>query len=518
MVAPTGGVPRYTVADFNLTLGGAASFNWWEAVNVTLTLDVPSGGGTLSIPGFHFSGGTEWKVRFAPAVVGSYAYTLRVDRFDEPLHSSAGTLDCSASDGKGWLRPQYDTFPYRSVYEGDGSLYSGSGFGDCVNTELTFDTYDEGTGGQYVRTLEQYLDDYKDFSFFRWSDSNCAFSIVKSFDGDLGRQRGNKYAEAFSHVLDTFLTKLRDAGYSIWFVPFERKNKLPPFPKAGEHWTPYHEAQRESLARYLEYVVGRYGAYVDVWSLDNEGRNPDSWIVWVGDYLRSIDPYKHPVSVSWNRPDLDQIDINSVHWYSSSGTDREDLDTCNKIEESLAAEKPVFITESGNYKHNWDEDSHTRMRIRTWTMFFRGATLLWWNTADVRNCTPCGGGNMYLGSKEIGYQKTYVDFAGQMTDPAVKMFNLTLSEGVRAYGLEGSSGSATMKMVYVHHPDHSTNTTAQLVFPEPSVANCAGEWVYPETGAVVAASPFNGTTFVTPPFNIDIALKVLCQGAGVEYM
>jgi len=105
-----------------------------------------------------------------------------------------------------------------------------------------------------------------------------------------------------------------------------------------------------------------------------------------------------------------------------------------------------------------------------------------------------------------------------MIDPAVKMFNLTLSEGVRAYGLEGASGSATIRMVYVHHSDHSTNTTAQLVFPEPSVANCAGEWVYPETGVTVAASPFNSTTFETPLFSIDIALKVLCQGGSVEYV
>jgi len=300
-------------------------------------------------------------------------------------------------------------------------------------------------------------------------------------------------------------------------VLFERYHKLPPFPNAGDHWTPYHEAQRESLARYLEYVVGRYGAYVDVWSLDNEGRNPDSWIVWVGDYLRSIDPYKHPISVSWNRPDLDQININSVHWYSSGDTVWEDVDTSNKIAESLSAEKPVYFTETGNLGANWDSDSHTRMRIRTWTMFFNGATLMWWNTADTQNYTAVSG-NMYLGSKERAHQKTYVDFAGQMTDPAVKMFNLTLSGGVRAYGLEGSSGGATMRMVYVHHTDHDSTTTAQLVFPVPSVANCAGEWVYPETGVTVAASPFNATAFVTPDFSIDIALKVLCQGGSVQYI
>lgn len=366
------------------------------------------------------------------------------------------------------------------------------------------------------------MSDYKDFSLFRWSDSNCAYSIVKSFDGDVGRKRGNTYAEGLSAVTDTFIETLRKQGYSIWFVPFNRKNKLPPFPNAGEHWTVYHEAQRESLARYLEYVVGRYGAYVDIWSLNNEARNPDSWIVWVAEYLRSIDPYKHPISVSWNRPDMDQIEVNSIHWYYSRGTNVEDIDTCDKISESLSANKPVYFTESGNKAHNWDSDSHTRMRIRTWTMFFRGAVLMWWNTAGTQDCKPCGGGNMYLGPTERGYQKVYTEFAGQMSDPAVQMFNLTVSEGVRAYGLHGSNGgSGTMVMVYVHHPDHDTNTTAQLVFPTkdiPSVANCGGEWVYPETGASAAASPFNSTAFVTPSFNIDIALKLVCTGARTEYV
>merc|ERR1712061_645628 len=97
---------------------------------------------------------------------------------------------------------------------------------------------------------------------------------------------------------------------------------------------------QQALGRYLDLVVARWGAQVDVWSLSNEARSPDSWIEWMAGYLRSIDPYQHPISVSWNRPDLDKIESNSIHWYHSDDIRDEDADTCNLIEQSLLAKKP----------------------------------------------------------------------------------------------------------------------------------------------------------------------------------
>merc|ERR1712032_968057 len=297
--------------------------------------------------------------------------------------------------------------------------------------------------------------------------------------------------------------------------------KLPQFPYAGDKWTVHHEAQREALFRYLDFVVARWGAQVDVWSLTNEQRGRDGWINITAEYLRKIDPYKHPISVSWNRPELDDIDVNSVHWYLSNPVEGEDLDVCSKIEESLSANKPVYFTESGNAGHNWDVDSHVRMRIRTWTAFFKGAVLIWWNTASTRKCHPCGGGNMYLGSHERGYQKVYKHFVEQMTDPAVQQFNLTVPEGVRAYGLRGSSSDeSTTLMVYVHHfSNHTKTTSGEFVFPTsgfPSLSSCTGEWVYPENGTSTLANASNDTAIVSPPFKIDIALVVVCTRSSAE--
>lgn len=279
----------------------------------------------------------------------------------------------------------------------------------------------------------------------------------------------------------------------------------------------WHQAQREALGRYLDLVVARWGAQVDVWSLSNEAHGPDSWIHWTAQYIRSIDPYQHPISVSWNRPDLDDIEVNSVHWYQSNDIKQEDVDTCNIVEQSLLGKKPVYLTETGNLYHNWDPDSHVRMRMRTYTALFKGATIVWWNTANTKKCKPCGGGNMFLGVTERQHQKVYMNFAQKMTDPGAVMFNLTNSEGIRSYGLHGSnSNGGQIVLVYVHHfTDHSTPAIADLVLPAgvPSLTECQGEWVFPENGTTVKASPLNATALATPPFKVDIALSLECAGS-----
>jgi len=532
VLPPSGSIPRYSVAEWHLVIVGiTGDFSVWESVNVSMQINVPSSDETLTVAGFYYGDGNDWRLRFAPSVVGNYAYTLTVTRFGAQLHSSTGTLQCSASNAKGWLRPQYDSFPYRTIYEGDGTLFTGSGIGDCLNDQLTFETLNEtlnpGTWKEhtYTRSLEEYASDYSDFSIFRFSNANCMYNLYESLDDGEHKEKpaqrlqGNSYNAALLQVTDRFFDTMRAHGFSFWFVPFEvqGKSKLPPLDKAGEHWTIWHEAQREALARYLDLVVARWGAQVDTWSLTNEARASENWIHWTAEYIRSIDPYKHPISVSWNRPDLDDIDVNSIHWYHSDDIRQEDVDTCDIVDQSLSAQKPVYITETGNLYHNWDADSHVRMRMRTYTTLFKGATVVWWNTAGTKQCKPCGGGNMFLGVTERQHQKVYVNFAKKMTDPAAVMFNLTNSEGIRSYGLRGSnSNGGQIMLVYVHHfADHSTSTIADLVLPAglPSLTECHGEWVFPENGTTVKASPVNATTLATPPFQIDIALSLECAGS-----
>merc|ERR1712000_580989 len=109
-----------------------------------------------------------------------------------------------------------------------------------------------------------------------------------------------------------------------------------------------------------------------------------------------------------------------------------------------------------------------------------------------------------------------------MIDPLAKSFDITTPDGVRAYGLWGKSADqhGSLFMAYAHHyATHDATTTAELAFQTeglPPLAGCSGVWVHPETGATETASTANGTNFTTPPFAIDIALRLVCKKTMTE--
>ena len=560
VAAPVAGhaVPLFGIVQWTMQLDNVTT-NPWEAVNITLSLTPPPSAQPLYVPvkGYHHNG-TEWRVRAALTAVGGHTYALRVTWRNASsgdtvtLHSSTGVVSCDAgapaqpisAGHRGFLRPRFSSPPYRTAYD-DGTLFNGFGLGDCLNPEYTFPTYNETDGTQFNRSLAQYMDDYAGagFNIFRWSDGNCAFSITEGLDGNpLGRHgwrdQGNAYNAGYCALVDDLFDSLRSHGFSTWAVVFDKANsRYPIFPNMNESTTRYHVAQREAIARHLDFVVARWGAQVDVWSLLNEQRADANWYAYATAYLRSIDPYRHPISTSWDdHVNMTQIEIDSVHWYYSENTGNADLAMATTTAQHLANGKPVYFTESGNRAHNWDGDSHTRMRIRSWTALFVSATLMWWNTAGTRSCSPCGGGNMYLGPTERGYQKVLRTFADHMLDPAVQNVNVTATPNttsgaaVRAYGLCGagagdstvqgsSAGADRVYMAYVHHTDHNSATQANVNFVTGSQAcaapgpGCSGFWVNPETGTTTAVSATAATTgnFTTPPFSIDVALVLFCK-------
>lgn len=544
VTAPTGSVPPFGIVQWSLTVEGVVT-NPWEALNITLDLTPPKGGRPYNaiIKGYH-QGGNEWRVRAALQDVGDFPYKLAVVQNGNALHSSSGTVVCAATakaqltsvGPRGFLRPQFGKFPYRTAFD-DGTLFNGFGFGDCLNDDLTFQTYENGK--TFTRSLDQYVKDYSDagFNIFRWSDGNCAPRIQESFDGgDIPwRPNGNEYNETTAALLDRVFDTFRTNGFSMWSVIFSKddNSKLPVFPYLGNNDKLNHLAQRASLGAYLDFVVARWGAQTDVWSLLNEQRGSPEWLQWMAQYLRSIDPYRHPISSSWNdHIEVPEIEINSVHWYHSSpvagqgkkGTSnatQSDLAMADEVQGRLAVGKPVYYTETGMLSHNWDPKSHVLMRIRSWTAFFEACVLIWWNTANTQSYHGISG-NMYLGPQERGYQKVLRAFMDEMTDPAVAQLNMTASDGVRAYGVTGASGDGKTKvlMAYAqHYSSHDQNITAQITFAPSegflSLTGCEGTWVHPDTGATEPATQPKGLTYTTPVFSIDMALRVNCPYQAV---
>jgi hypothetical protein len=505
----------------------------WNAASVTLTLTPPPAAKPIYAPikGYKYQQkGTEWRIKAVLQGEGTYQYKLVVEWNNQQIYNATGTVEASSAapaqpssiGPKGFLRPQFHRYPYRSVYE-DGTLFEGFGLGDCLNANFTFPTFNASNPKHpFDRDLDTYLTDYGEagWKMFRWSNGNCAFSIIDEygFDGTPGNVNGNQYNDKAFVLLDQFYDALRSHGYSVWHVPFQKRQKIPMFPKMGEGNTTYHRAQRAAMFAYLDIVIARYGAQTDFWSMTNEQRTTPDWFDVLHDYVRANDPYRHPITTSWNdHMENRSYELDSAHWYHSDDKNAQTADDAavEYFDSSLRYEKPVVLTESGNAAHNWDPMSHLRMRIRSWVAFFKGVMLMWWNTAGTQSCRPCGGGNMYLGEQERSYQKYLTEFASNMTDPNVTSFNFsatsTTSALVKAFGISGAGvdDKSTVTMVYLHHQDHNSNTTSMFSLPNLPKIECTCSWYSPESGTAIAAHQ-QGSTFTTPPFAVDIALLAVC--------
>ncbi len=133
------------------------------------------------------------------------------------------------------------------------------------------------------------------------------------------------------------------------------------------------------IGRYLDYVMNRYSSLIDVWELANEASPSNEWIEQVSEYIKQRDPYHHPITITWQRPDHDSIDITNLHYYGSETLD----DIFNRfgilILNNQKWHKPTAISEIGNSGASWDAESVGRFSHRNWLSVFLKSPIIWWD-------------------------------------------------------------------------------------------------------------------------------------------
>src|SRR5262249_62326430 len=275
----------------------------------------------------------------------------------------------------------------------------------------------------------------------RWGPSNCSFGLYDRID-----PAGNAYSRQGGAYADQLVASLRRHGFRVEFVLFGRR---PPFPSGFA--TP---AEAAAVERYVRYGVDRHGASVDFWELATEATLPASWVATVARYLRSVDPYRHPIGMSWSHPDLPALDFGSDHWYETEP----DLDADRVAWQHLRGEqerrfgKPTLVDEQGNAGHNWDPTSAVRMRLRAWTAFFAEAAIVFWNTSATKDYAA-EAANRYLGPQERGYIGGLSRYtAGFDARSRVVAASVSGRPGLRAYALRGPSEYGLYLVAGATHP------------------------------------------------------------------
>lgn len=500
-------VERFGVYELEFPWSSASYINPWEQVKVSVTFNAPSGK-NIAIGGFYYAPNL-WRARFAPDETGAWNWTARITDGSQSKDFS-GPFTVTDSTLPGFVRSNSDN-KRRWVFD-DGTPYYPIGIGDCIlgadggsplnNLGFDGEVRDASRPEGWRTDLETYLTAYGQagFNLFRWSVDNCAFGLYKTIDPS-----GNVYLQQEGLYGDQLVQSLRKKGFRTFMVIF---GFFPPFPDGSNN-----AAQMNAIKRYVDYVVNRYGAYVDFWELMNESPNPpitiaDDWYMQVGSYLRQVDPYKHPISTSWQRPDLSVIDINSIHWYAKENELESDTATIDQIKSAREHfDKPIIFTEQGNSDQNWDERSALRMRLRSWTAFFDEASFVFWNSSCCKDSKGGVASNIYLGPQERGYIKVLQDFVRGL-DRRITPTDIEVSDPtrVRAYALS----APTVYVAYLHaYTDHANPTSGISVTINSPLAGTA-EWIDPATGSTLATANVSAgrQTLIVPAFTTDVALKI----------
>jgi len=500
-----------------------------------------------------------WKARYAPSEVGTwqYRYVFRNNRQEEARGEGSFEVVKGRVHQKGWIRINKEN-PFRFVFE-DGTPFHPVGWQDGVfdgnhNGSAMDQKSMEGPmrqdndaerpkpppGALFARGPSmnpQNGDVYfgrharAGFNLWRFSPHNFSLPVFEIAYEGKPPSPGRVYWEQ-AVMVDEMLQLTRKYGVHNFYGIFG-------FAKVfNDH--PEDEQGMAKVKRILKYSVDRWGAYVDFWELLNEQKASDGWYRIMIPYLKSIDPYQKPIATSWERPELEGIDISAPHWYGREDELASDQVTAEHARQSKHAGKPVVYGEQGNgggrpeliregISGVWDPGSARRMRVRLWTAMFREISLVFWETSYAKDGHSM---NIWLGPEERQYVCALQDFAHRL-DPGIKPADVHLAGAkpgeVRAYGLRSDKRAA----VYLHHVaceqcrqaagakqhhphrwDHQRGAVKDLRVTIDVPRAAKGYWYNPTNADVLGRfdAPAGKQTFPAPPFEVDLALLITEEG------
>jgi len=507
-------------------------------------------GGTRRIATWPCDPADLWKARYAPSEPGAwtYRYVFRNDRGLSATGNGRFEVVRPRVRRKGWIRIHPEN-PFLFVFE-DGSPYFPIGFQDgyfdnngngsaldSFAMEGPFRPDPEGKrptppqGPLFARgpSMNPVNGDVHfgrharaGFNLWRFSPNNFSIKVFSMDEVD--------WKEA--QMVDELAQMVRKYDIRFFYGIFG-------FTKAFND-QPQDQKGMAKVKRLIKYSVDRWGAYVDFWELLNEQKAADDWYRITIPYLKSVDPYHKPVATSWERPDLEGIDVNAPHWYGNEAELSSDRVTAGRATAAKKFGKPVVYGEQGNSRGRqdrsaegiggvWDPGSARRMRVRCWTALFSQVSFIFWETSYAKDGHFM---NLWVGPEERQYVCAMQDFAHRL-DPGVRMVEIPLAgpraNEVRAYGL----GSRKRAAVYLHHAacgqciagagsaehaphrwDHDRGDVVGLKLTVDVPRPAQGYWYDPRNAAILKRfdAAAGRQTLTVPPFDVDLALLITDEG------
>src|SRR5258706_6637798 len=269
--------------------------------------------------------------------------------------NSSGRFDAAPDGSHGFIR-QNPSNPNRWTYE-DGVPYYGLGLQGYMPKVGGLDGPGGYNGGLFLAAgqgvnLDTFLSAMgaSGMNMFRWTLDNWTPGLWKTI-----APSGNTYLQAEAIDGDRIVTLARKYGFSILFTFFNYCVNPPPYFNAAT----LSADQAKALQRYVQYLINRYGAYVDIWEVINEGNASAAWYSAIIAYLKQNDPYRHDVTTSTvfalgKTEYAAGITLNMMHWYAPLTEDVAAKWTYDSLQQwksaaSMGAMAPnTIVGETGN--------------------------------------------------------------------------------------------------------------------------------------------------------------------------
>jgi len=281
---------QWRVAEISLT-STISYTDPFQDVDLTATFTGPNGE-VITRPAF-WDGGSTWRIRFAPTLVGTWTYsTTCSDMTNTGLHGQSGQVQAGA-------------------YTGDLPIYK-KGFLK-VSSNKRYMVYNDETSFFWLGDTHWQMSDYERDGECNYGD-NCGsqfkhevkdrvakgFTVYQTYpDAGVNDGGGNVHV---ANWWSTKYTRLDPVAFQKYFDPkmaYLADNGFVVALGCGVHWLSTESVGLSGMKLLAKYMVARYGAYPIVWITGQEvDIKPEEQVIWkeVAKTIDSYDSYKHPLT------------------------------------------------------------------------------------------------------------------------------------------------------------------------------------------------------------------------------
>ncbi len=281
-----------------------------------------------------------WMLRFSSAQPGAHAIQLRLTDADGTVTSSAYPLSITSSSGKGYIRPDANNKQYYRHTTGEPFYPLGINvaWNSTTNYATTITKLSNG-GANLVRYWQVPFDKQG----LEWKNGSGFYKGLGIYSQEAAAEQDSVFSLCEKTKTYLQITLFQHGMFSEtvdsnWADnPYNSVNGGP-LTKAEQYF--YNAAAKARTKKLLRYVVARWGYSQNLfaWELFNEvnftGAHPNQSSQWypgvkawhdeMGQYIKSLDAFTHPVTTSSDEshlPDMDKLtglDIVQYHLYNTS--------------------------------------------------------------------------------------------------------------------------------------------------------------------------------------------------------